>query len=97
MRLPPCCLAWSVPAWAARRATAASTSHGCTIHDYARAIDFLIQHPEINGPVNMTSPNPQPNSDFMRAIRNAWKMPIGLPAYAWSWRSALSFCVPRLS
>jgi uncharacterized protein len=52
-------------------------------HDYSQAIDFLIQHPEISGPVNMTSPNPQPNRDFMRAIREAWKMPIGLPAYAW--------------
>lgn len=52
-------------------------------HDYAHAIDFLIGRPDISGPVNMTSPNPQPNCDFMRTIRDAWKMPVGLPAYDW--------------
>lgn len=51
--------------------------------DYARAIDFLLQHEDISGPVNMTAPAPEPNRDFMRAIRQAWKMPLGLPAYAW--------------
>jgi uncharacterized protein (TIGR01777 family) len=52
-------------------------------HDYVRAIDFLIRRPDISGPVNMTSPSPQPNRDFMRTIRETWKMPVGLPAYAW--------------
>jgi len=52
--------------------------------DYSRAIDYLIQNPEIaeptNGIVNMTAPNPLPNRDFMRELRRAWSVPIGLPA-----------------
>ncbi len=48
--------------------------------DYIRATEFLIDHPEISGPVNFTSPNPIPNRDFMRAFRRAVGNPIGLPA-----------------
>ena len=50
--------------------------------DYARAIRFLIDHEEIEGPVNMSSPNPLPNREFMAALRDAWDMPNGLPAPA---------------
>jgi uncharacterized protein (TIGR01777 family) len=50
--------------------------------DYARAIDFLIDHEEIDGPVNMAAPNPLPNREFMAALREAWEMPNGLPAPA---------------
>jgi uncharacterized protein len=32
------------------------------------------------GPVNLASPNPLPNADFMRGLRRAWGMPFGLPA-----------------
>jgi hypothetical protein len=51
--------------------------------DFARAIDWLIQHEEIDGIVNVASPNPLPNRGFMRALREAWKMPIGIPAAEW--------------
>jgi len=51
--------------------------------DYIRAVEFLIAHPEISGPVNMTSPAPLPNRDFMRDLRRAWDTPIGFPAYKW--------------
>jgi uncharacterized protein len=55
--------------------------------DYCRITDLLLQHPEItdesSGIVNMTSPEPLPNRDFMRALRKAWQVPIGLPAYSW--------------
>lgn len=50
--------------------------------DYARAIEFLIDREEIDGPVNMTAPHPLPNRDFMTALRDAWEMPNGLPAPA---------------
>jgi len=50
--------------------------------DYARAIEFLIHHEEIDGPVNLASPNPLPNREFMAALRDAWDMPNGLPAPA---------------
>ena len=55
--------------------------------DYARAIDLLLAHPEIadetGGIVNMTAPGPLPNRDFMRELRRAWHMPVGLPAASW--------------
>ena len=48
--------------------------------DFARAVEFLAYHEEIEGPVNIASPNPLPNRDFMRELRDAWGMPNGLPA-----------------
>ena len=51
--------------------------------DYCRAIDFLLTHEDIAGPVNFTAPNPLPNRDFMRELRSAWGMPLGLPASRW--------------
>lgn len=50
--------------------------------DYARAVEFLIEHEEFEGPVNLASPNPVPNREFMAALRDAWDMPNGLPAPA---------------
>ena len=50
--------------------------------DYARALAFLIEHEEIEGPVNLAAPEPLPNRDFMAALREAWNMPNGLPAPA---------------
>jgi uncharacterized protein (TIGR01777 family) len=51
--------------------------------DLIRAIEFLIERSDIDGPVNLAAPNPLPNKDFMRAFRQAWGMPVGLPAAAW--------------
>lgn len=51
--------------------------------DFARAVDFLIQHEEMSGVVNVASPNPLPNSDFMRDLRKAWGAKVGLPATRW--------------
>ena len=50
--------------------------------DFARAIEFLIDHEEIDGPVNLAAPNPLPNREFMAALREAWDVPNGLPAPA---------------
>lgn len=50
--------------------------------DFARAIDFLIDHEELDGPINIASPNPLPNREFMAALRDAWDRPNGLPAPA---------------
>jgi len=47
--------------------------------DFARAVEFLIQHEEMDGPVNIASPNPLPNREFMEALRDAWGRPNGLP------------------
>ena len=51
--------------------------------DLAGAVDFLIARDDIDGAVNLSAPNPLPNRDFMRALRDAWGVKIGLPASAW--------------
>jgi NAD dependent epimerase/dehydratase family enzyme len=50
--------------------------------DFARAVEYLIGHEEIDGPVNLAAPHPLPNRDFMADLREAWEMPNGLPAPA---------------
>uniref|UniRef100_Q02AG3 NAD-dependent epimerase/dehydratase n=1 Tax=Solibacter usitatus (strain Ellin6076) TaxID=234267 RepID=Q02AG3_SOLUE len=51
--------------------------------DFVRAIDMLIAREEFEGVVNLASPNPLPNREFLRALREAWGARIGLPAPAW--------------
>lgn len=51
--------------------------------DFVRAIDFLIEHQELDGCINVCSPFPLPNVDFMRVLRQAWGTRIGLPATQW--------------
>ena len=51
--------------------------------DFVNAIMWLIQNEQLEGPVNLSSPNPIPNAEFMRVLRAAWGMPVGLPATEW--------------
>ncbi len=51
--------------------------------DFVRAVDWLIAHEEFDGVVNLASPNPLPNRDFMRTLREAWGARIGLPSPEW--------------
>jgi uncharacterized protein (TIGR01777 family) len=51
--------------------------------DFARAIDFLIINPQLQGPINVCSPNPLPYTGFMSHLRDASGVPIGLPAARW--------------
>ena len=51
--------------------------------DFVRTMDWLIQHEELAGPVNLAAPNPLPNSQFMQTLRKAWGIPFGLPATEW--------------
>lgn len=48
--------------------------------DFIAAIEFLIAHDEFSGCVNICSPNPLPNRDFMRDLRRACGAAFGLPA-----------------
>jgi uncharacterized protein (TIGR01777 family) len=50
--------------------------------DFARAVEFLIAREDIDGAVNISSPNPLPNREFMTALRDAYGMPNGFPAPA---------------
>jgi uncharacterized protein (TIGR01777 family) len=47
--------------------------------DFVRAIYWLIENDSVAGPVNLSAPHPLPNAEFMRAIRQAWGIPFGLP------------------
>jgi uncharacterized protein len=51
--------------------------------DFVRAMYWLIAHDELAGAVNVAAPTPLPYSDFMRALRRAVGIPIGLPATRW--------------
>ncbi|MDR3726141.1 MAG: TIGR01777 family oxidoreductase [Terracidiphilus sp.] len=48
--------------------------------DYARAVEFIIAHEGLEGPINIAAPNPLPNREFMAGLRDAWNMPNGFPA-----------------
>lgn len=51
--------------------------------DFCAALDFLVEHRELEGPVNLAAPNPLPYRDFMKALRDAVRAPFGLPATRW--------------
>lgn len=46
--------------------------------DFARAIAFIINN-KITGSVNVVSPKPERNVDFMRKLRQAVRIPFGIP------------------
>lgn len=50
--------------------------------DFIRAIYWLIEH-DLDGPVNVCSPEPLPNSEFMLLLREAAAVRYGLAAPAW--------------
>src|SRR5215510_14270791 len=50
--------------------------------DFIRAVHWLIEHEELEGPVNIAAPDPIPNSEFMRVLRSAAGVSFGLPATA---------------
>jgi len=51
--------------------------------DFVNAVMWLIQQNELEGPVNLASPNPLTNAEFMRVLRSAKGVPFGLPASQW--------------
>lgn len=51
--------------------------------DFINALYWLIEHEEVDGVINVASPNPLPNAHFMRALRQASGMHVGLPSTHW--------------
>jgi uncharacterized protein (TIGR01777 family) len=72
-----------------RRGLGGTAGHGrqfvSWIHfeDFVRATRWLIDHEEVDGIVNVASPHPVPNEEFMRVLRAATGMRVGLPATRW--------------
>jgi uncharacterized protein (TIGR01777 family) len=52
-------------------------------HDFVRVIETLFVDESLSGPINVCSPNPLPNAEFMKILRRACGAPIGLPATKW--------------
>ena len=50
--------------------------------DFVRAVYWLIDR-DVAGPVNLASPHPLPNAEFMKVLREAWGAGFGLPAKEW--------------
>lgn len=51
--------------------------------DFARAVEWILKTESLAGAVNVASPNPVTNAEFMAEIRRACGMPLGLPAARW--------------
>lgn len=51
--------------------------------DFYRAVNWLIERDDIAGAVNLSAPNPLPNAEFMRALRDVAGVRFGLPTPAW--------------
>jgi uncharacterized protein (TIGR01777 family) len=48
--------------------------------DFVRALYWIIDHSDISGAINVASPNPLPNAEFMRILREAARVRFGLPS-----------------
>ena len=51
--------------------------------DFVRATQWLVDNDSLEGAVNIASPAPLPNAEFMRVLREATGVRVGLPATAW--------------
>jgi hypothetical protein len=51
--------------------------------DFCGAVEWLISHDDLQGPVNLVAPEPIPNAEMMRTLRQVCGVPFGLPASNW--------------
>jgi len=51
--------------------------------DFCRALDFILAHDELSGPVNLAAPTPLSNQEMMSTLRQLCGVPLGLPATRW--------------
>ncbi len=52
------------------------------IEDAARAVAFLIDTSNVEGPINFSTNQPKSNADFMKMLRQSLNVPFGFPAPA---------------
>jgi uncharacterized protein (TIGR01777 family) len=54
------------------------------IGDFVAAVHWILEHTDINGPVNMTAPNPVTNAEFTKTLARILKRPavFSVPAFA---------------
>ena len=46
--------------------------------DFARGVDYIINHKQLQGPINLTAPNPIKNKVFMSKLRKHLGRPFGI-------------------
>lgn len=51
--------------------------------DFCRAVEWLITHDKLSGPINLCAPNPVTNTEMMKTLREVCGLPVGLPAAKW--------------
>ncbi|KPH15350.1 TIGR01777 family oxidoreductase [Chryseobacterium sp. ERMR1:04] len=61
------------------------------IDDFCKAVECIISHENISGPINITAPNPLSNEQFMKELRKEMKVPFGLNAPVWQLELASLF------
>jgi NAD dependent epimerase/dehydratase family enzyme len=78
--------------WASRKRRDAGTFHELSargglqkfswvhIADVLGVIRFVRSHPEIDGIINVSSPNPSDNATLMQTLRRVLRVPFGMPA-----------------
>ena len=59
------------------------------LQDLSAAVLFLLEHPEISGPVNLCAPDPVTNRDLATALGRVLNRPACMPAPAFMVRMAL--------
>jgi len=71
--------------WALGGTEGAGTQFMSWIHenDFVRAMEFLIARNDMEGAVNVCSPNPLPNREFLRLMRGAFGIRLGPPLPEW--------------
>jgi uncharacterized protein len=60
-----------------------------TLTDQVRAMRFLLDRPDLSGPVNLTAPAPATNAEFTRALAAAVRRPSVLAVPGWALRLGL--------
>ncbi|WP_111669782.1 TIGR01777 family oxidoreductase [Algoriphagus litoralis] len=51
--------------------------------DFLNILDFVMQNEKIHGAINVSSPNPIPNEEFMMKLRKVYKVRLGIPMPRW--------------
>ena len=53
-------------------------------HDFAAAVNFLIEREDLTGAFNLAAPEPLPNRDFIGALHTALDRKLSLPIPCWA-------------
>ncbi|GAA1792305.1 epimerase [Leucobacter iarius] len=82
---------WPIPASRRRAGTAhrfgarwgAQRFSWIHVEDVARIVGFIESRPELDGPINVASPNPSTNRELQATVRRVLGIPFGVPMPRW--------------